>query len=69
MSPTDDGHRRNTLLHSIEEMRNSLIIDDVIGAIEGNRSPIILSERRAHVEFLAEQLAEVVRRVIVLQGA
>ncbi len=51
-----------------DQDRNSLIIDDVISSIEEGRSPILLSERRAHVEFLAEQLAKVVRHVVVLQG-
>ncbi len=48
--------------------RNNLIIDDVVSAIEEGRSPILLSERRAHVQFLAEQLTKVVRHVVVLQG-
>ena len=51
-----------------DQDRNSLIIDDVISAIEEGRSPILLSERRAHVEFLAEQLERAVRHVVVLQG-
>jgi superfamily II DNA or RNA helicase len=51
-----------------DQQRNSQIVDDVIGTIEEGRSPIVLSERRAHVEFLAEQLARAVRHVVVLQG-
>jgi superfamily II DNA or RNA helicase len=48
--------------------RNSLIVDDIIGAIEIGRSPIVLTERRDHLEFLADELAKAVRNVIVLQG-
>ena len=53
---------------AVDQDRNRLIVDDVIGAIVEGRSPIVLSERRAHVEFLAEQLAKAVRHVVVLQG-
>ncbi len=48
--------------------RNALIVDDVIGAIENGRSPIVLTERRDHLELLAQELGKAVRNVIVLQG-
>ncbi len=51
-----------------DERRNLLILDDVIQAIEGGRSPILLTERREHVEFFAERLMSAVRHVVVLQG-
>ena len=48
--------------------RNSLIIDDIIGAMENRRSPIVLTERRDHLEFLAQELSRAVKNVIVLHG-
>jgi len=48
--------------------RNSLIIDDIISAIESRRSPIVLTERRDHLEFLAQELSRAVKNVIVLHG-
>jgi superfamily II DNA or RNA helicase len=48
--------------------RNSLIVDDVISAIESGRSPIVLTERRDHVEALATELGKAIRNVVVLQG-
>jgi len=48
--------------------RNSLIIDDIISAIERRRSPIVLTERRDHLEFLAQELSRAVKNVIVLHG-
>ena len=39
-----------------DEMRNSLIVKDVITAIDSGRTPIILTERREHVALLAELL-------------
>lgn len=51
-----------------DQGRNDLILDDVIRAIDQGRSPVLLTERRDHVEFLAERLRGFVRHLIVLQG-
>jgi superfamily II DNA or RNA helicase len=51
-----------------DPQRNALIVDDVIAAIEAGRSPIVLTERRDHLEFLAGELSKAVKNVIVLQG-
>ncbi|MGC2461643.1 MAG: DEAD/DEAH box helicase family protein [Steroidobacteraceae bacterium] len=48
--------------------RNELILDDVIGALEQKRSPILLTERRDHLEYFAAQLSRIARHVVVLQG-
>jgi superfamily II DNA or RNA helicase len=48
--------------------RNQLILDDVIGALEQRRSPILLTERKNHLEYFAAQLSRVARHVVVLQG-
>jgi superfamily II DNA or RNA helicase len=48
--------------------RNDLILDDVIRAVEEGRSPIVLTERRDHLEMLAERLSGVVRHLVVLHG-
>ena len=51
-----------------DEARNRLILDDVIGALEEGRSPILLTERRDHVEYFAERLRGFARHVVVLRG-
>ena len=51
-----------------DPVRNRKIIDDVITAIEGGRSPIVLTERTDHLDYLAAELARAVRHVIVLRG-
>jgi superfamily II DNA or RNA helicase len=51
-----------------DEGRNRLILDDVLHALEEGRSPILLTERRDHLEYFAEQLRGFVRHLIVLQG-
>ena len=48
--------------------RNDLILTDVIHAIDEGRSPILLTERKDHLEFFAERLRGFVRHLIVLQG-
>ena len=48
--------------------RNDLILNDVIQALEDGRSPIVLTERRDHLEFLADRLRGFTRHLIVLKG-
>jgi superfamily II DNA or RNA helicase len=50
------------------DVRNDLIIQDVIAATQQGRNPIILSERTEHVEYLAEQLKPHIKNVMVLTG-
>ena len=50
------------------EQRNAMIFDDVLKALEGGRSPVILTERKEHALLLAEQLSRFARNVIVLHG-
>jgi superfamily II DNA or RNA helicase len=48
--------------------RDTLIVDDVKRAIAAGRNPLVLTERRDHLETLASYLREVVDNVIVLRG-
>ncbi len=51
-----------------DEERNLLLLDDVIHAITEGRRPILLTERRDHLEALAGRLRGIVRHVVVLHG-
>ncbi len=51
-----------------DEERNRLILDDVIRAVHEGRSPIVLTERRDHLEYLASRLQPFVRHLVVLRG-
>lgn len=51
-----------------DEARNTMILDDVIQALEDGRCPILLTERRDHLEFFEAKLRGVVRNLIVLHG-
>lgn len=48
--------------------RNADILNDVISALQEGRSPILLTERKDHLEYFAERLGGFVRHLIVLQG-
>jgi superfamily II DNA or RNA helicase len=51
-----------------DEARNGLIFDDVLHALEAGRSPVVITERTAHLEILAKRLERFARHVIVLRG-
>ena len=48
--------------------RNDLILDDVIGSLEAGRSPIVLTERKDHLDFLTERLRGFTKNLVVLRG-
>jgi len=50
------------------EMRNQLIIDDVVKNYESGRNSVVLTERTAHVELLAKRLSRRIPEVISLTG-
>nr|WP_302597370.1 DEAD/DEAH box helicase family protein [uncultured Cellulosilyticum sp.] len=50
------------------ELRNSLIIGDVVQALKKGRTPIIISERTEHVQYLADKLQKQCKNIIVLTG-
>ncbi len=39
-----------------------------IGALEAGRSPILLTERRDHLDYFADQLGSIARHLVVLRG-
>jgi superfamily II DNA or RNA helicase len=70
-------HLQNIAAQSIQEVysslekdddRNRMIVDDVVAAMQENRFPVLLTERREHLETLAELLAKRVAHVFVMKG-
>lgn len=51
-----------------DEARNNMIVQDVITALRRGRSPIILTERRDHVDLLAEMLSGYCPNILKLVG-
>lgn len=69
--PITDEKQSFTVLSqslSTSEIRNNLIIDDVLDVVTSGRTPIILTSRISHVELLAEMLETHVANVIRLTG-
>ena len=54
---------------SEDEIRNNLIVEDTCKAVNTGRTPIILTNRTAHVSVLAEKLKATIKNVISLTGA
>lgn len=51
-----------------DENRNELIFDDLLQCLNQGRSPILLPERTAHVEYFEKRLEKFAKNVIVLRG-
>ena len=48
--------------------RNDLIFDDVLKSLEAKRSPIVLTERRDHLDYLQQRFSPFVKNLVVLRG-
>ncbi len=71
------SHLQNIASQSIQEVytllarddeRNRIIIQDVIAAVGAGRSPVLLTERREHLDLLASLLSQHIQNVIVMTG-
>jgi len=51
-----------------DEARNELIFDDILNALEAGRSPVVITERTAHLEIIAKRLERFAKHVVVLRG-
>jgi superfamily II DNA or RNA helicase len=51
-----------------DESRNAMILNDVISALADGRSPILLTERKDHLEYFARKLRPFARHLVVLRG-
>jgi superfamily II DNA or RNA helicase len=70
-------HLQNISAQSIQEVytslekddeRNRMIVEDVVVAVQANRFPVLLTERREHLETLTELLAKRVAHIFVMKG-
>ena len=53
---------------SENELRNNMIVSDVVEALKEGRNPIVLTERREHVALLAERLSCYCKNIVQLVG-
>ena len=52
----------------VDEMRNHLIVNDVVNCYDNGRNCLVLTERTNHVELLAEKLRVRIPEVMTLRG-
>jgi superfamily II DNA or RNA helicase len=50
------------------ELRNQQIFNNVIAALAEGRSPLLLTERTEHLNFLAEKFKNTVKHLVILKG-
>jgi superfamily II DNA or RNA helicase len=48
--------------------RNDLIFDDILSALEAGRSPVVITERKDHLDMLANRLSKFAKNVVILRG-
>jgi superfamily II DNA or RNA helicase len=51
-----------------DSRRNDLIFDDVLKSLEAKRSPVVLTERKDHLEYLRNRFSPFVKNLVVLRG-
>lgn len=51
-----------------DQARNDLIFGDILSALEAGRSPVVITERKDHLDLLADRLSKFAKNVIVLRG-
>jgi superfamily II DNA or RNA helicase len=71
------AERQNADAASIQELygllardtaRNDMIFNDVLSALDARRSPVVITERKDHLEIIAERLKKFAKNVIVLKA-
>jgi superfamily II DNA or RNA helicase len=66
--------KTQTAIHKIyalliaDQARNDLIVKDVLFAIRQKRSPVVITERKEHLNYLFSRLDGKVKNLIVLKG-
>ena len=69
----DDGEQGVTYVKLIAELmndarRNEMIVSDVLKAVAAGRSPVVLTERREHLEILRKLIEGKIAHLLVLHG-
>lgn len=65
----DEWHITEVYKHISESnYRNELIVSDIIESINNGRNPLVLTERKSHIDQLAQLMADKDFEVIILSG-
>ena len=52
----------------VDNDRNQLICEEIVQAVHNGRSPVVLTERNAHLDYLSHRLVTEIPHLIVLRG-
>ncbi len=72
--PAMEDNKKSTAIHNIyislitDAARNEMIIKDILSTLKNNRSPLVITERKAHLEFLLDKLSKHVVNLFALHG-
>ena len=47
------------------DKRNAMITEDIIASVKENRSPLVLTERKEHLEILEKRLTPFVKNIFI----
>jgi superfamily II DNA or RNA helicase len=73
LPPSIDNNKK-TAIHEIysalitDEKRSNMILEDVLQAVQQKRFPLLLTERREHLEKLTELLSPLITNVFIFKG-
>jgi superfamily II DNA or RNA helicase len=73
LPPSIDTNKK-TVIHEInaalisDEGRNNMIVQDVLNVVKSKRFPLLLTERREHLEKFTELLSPLITNVFVFKG-
>lgn len=65
---TDTGIQEIYSLLIKDVLRNNLIFDDILSSLEKGSTPLVLTERKEHLEYFANRLRGFAKNIVVLQG-
>ena len=52
----------------VDEKRNQMIVEDIVRAVNEGRIPVVLTERREHLEKLSSLLSSKVENIFIMKG-
>lgn len=70
LQDSNNGNHIHELYDALtqSQQRNELIFDDILKELENGRSPLVITERLEHLNWLSERLQGFAKNIIVLKG-
>jgi superfamily II DNA or RNA helicase len=64
------SYKISDLYHCLvqDESRNTMILNDIVSALEKNRISLLLTQRTQHLQWFADKLSPFTKNIFILQG-